>query len=211
MIWTSSGCAVSVSPRTNSRTDRALRLTVVALSRGSAKYNIRRATAAGRSRRMRSPTLSEPSKIDPTGMKPKRWWRATAARPADAMQPQLLQSGAPPNWHGVIFVVRSAEIGRRRAREDALVGRVGRRRRRPRAALRASAASDSAAAAPCRSATTRSRSIGREPLVGHLADLRRVQAHPDLVDFRLRRPELQELFEIARAVRPAGASPCSAP
>ena len=26
------------------------------------------------------------------------------------MQPQLLQSGAPPNWHGVIFVVKSAEI-----------------------------------------------------------------------------------------------------
>ena len=26
------------------------------------------------------------------------------------MQPQFSQSGAPPNWHGVIFVVRSAEI-----------------------------------------------------------------------------------------------------
>ena len=26
------------------------------------------------------------------------------------MQPQLLQSGLPPNWHGVIFVVRSAEM-----------------------------------------------------------------------------------------------------
>ena len=26
------------------------------------------------------------------------------------MQPQLVQSGAPPNWHGVIRVVRSAEI-----------------------------------------------------------------------------------------------------
>ena len=25
------------------------------------------------------------------------------------MQPQLLQSGVPPNWHGVIFVFRSAE------------------------------------------------------------------------------------------------------
>ena len=30
--------------------------------------------------------------------------------PADARQPQLLQSGAPPNWHGVIFVVKSAEM-----------------------------------------------------------------------------------------------------
>ena len=43
-------------------------------------------------------------------MTPSSWCRATAARPADAMQPQLLQSGAPPNWHGVICVVRSAEI-----------------------------------------------------------------------------------------------------
>ena len=43
-------------------------------------------------------------------MTPRSWCRPTAARPADARQPQLLQSGAPPNWHGVILVVRSAEI-----------------------------------------------------------------------------------------------------
>ena len=43
-------------------------------------------------------------------MKPNSWCRATAASPAEAMQPQLLQSGVPPNWHGVIRVVRSAEI-----------------------------------------------------------------------------------------------------
>src|SRR5260221_560545 len=43
-------------------------------------------------------------------MKPQIWCRPTAARPADAMQPQFSQSGAPPNWHGVIFVVKSAEI-----------------------------------------------------------------------------------------------------
>ena len=49
-------------------------------------------------------------KIDPTGMNPHTWWRATAARPAEATHPQLLQSGAPPNWQGVILVVRSAEI-----------------------------------------------------------------------------------------------------
>ena len=68
------------------------------------------ASPIGRSRRIFSPTFSEPLKIRPTGMKPKIWWRATAARPADAMQPQFSQSGAPPNWHGVIFVVRSAEM-----------------------------------------------------------------------------------------------------
>ena len=43
-------------------------------------------------------------------MNPNTRCRATAVRPADAMQPQFPQSGAPPNWHGVILVVRSAEI-----------------------------------------------------------------------------------------------------
>ena len=33
-----------------------------------------------------------------------------APRPAEAMHPQLLQSGAPPHWQGVIRVVKSAEI-----------------------------------------------------------------------------------------------------
>jgi len=41
---------------------------------------------------MRSPICSEPAKIDPTGITPKSWWRATAARPAEAMHPQLEQS-----------------------------------------------------------------------------------------------------------------------
>lgn len=30
--------------------------------------------------------------------------------PLDAMHPHELQSGFPPNWQGVIFVFRSAEI-----------------------------------------------------------------------------------------------------
>ena len=51
----------------------------------------------GRIRRICSPTFSDPLKSFPTGMKPKSWWRATAAKPADAMHPQLLQSGVPPN------------------------------------------------------------------------------------------------------------------
>ena len=36
-------------------------------------------------------------------------WRPTAVRAADAMQPQLLQSGVPPNWQGVIGRCRSAD------------------------------------------------------------------------------------------------------
>jgi hypothetical protein len=48
-------------------------------------------------RRICSPTFTEPLKIDPTGMKPKSRCRPTAASPAEAMHPQLLQSGVPPN------------------------------------------------------------------------------------------------------------------
>src|ERR1700730_1018620 len=60
-------------------------------------------------RRIRSPTFIDPSNIDPTGTNPKIGGRPPAVSPADARQPQLLQSGAPPNWHGVIFVVKSAD------------------------------------------------------------------------------------------------------
>ena len=66
--------------------------------------------STSRRRRMRSPTFIEPLKIEPTGITPSRWWRATAARPAEAMQPQFEQSGAPPNWQGVMSVFRSAEM-----------------------------------------------------------------------------------------------------
>jgi hypothetical protein len=31
------------------------------------------------------------------------------ARPIEAMHPQEAQSGLPPNWHGVIFVCKSAD------------------------------------------------------------------------------------------------------
>jgi hypothetical protein len=31
------------------------------------------------------------------------------AKPMDAMHPHDAQSGFPPNWHGVIFVLRSAD------------------------------------------------------------------------------------------------------
>ena len=56
------------------------------------------------------PPATDPEKIAPTGTTPQSLWRATAARPADATHPQLLQSGEPPNWHGSMRVVRSAEI-----------------------------------------------------------------------------------------------------
>src|SRR5581483_6612951 len=41
---------------------------------------------------------------------------------------------------------------------------------------------------------------GTKPLLRHFADLRRVEAVPDLFDFRPRGPELQELLEVAVAI-----------
>jgi hypothetical protein len=43
-------------------------------------------------------------------MKPKTRYLAMAASPTEAVHPQLLQSGMPPNWQGEIFVVKSAEM-----------------------------------------------------------------------------------------------------
>jgi hypothetical protein len=45
----------------------------------------------------------------PTESIPPNLWAAMAARPIDAMHPHDEQSGFPPNWHGVIFVSRSAD------------------------------------------------------------------------------------------------------
>ena len=63
-----------------------------------------------RRRRIISPTATDPVKIAPTGTNPQSLWFATAARPADATQPQFAQSGVPPNWHGSMRVVKSADI-----------------------------------------------------------------------------------------------------
>ena len=52
---------------------------------------------------------NDPRKIWLTGITPLILWRPMASRPADAMQPQLRQSGLPPNWHGVTVVVKSDE------------------------------------------------------------------------------------------------------
>ena len=124
----------------------------------------------------------------------------TAARPADAMQPQLRQSGVPPNWHGVIWSSRSAEMRRRRPREHALVGRRGRVRVHLDHAFGISSFGIARAAAPCRSATTRSRSAGRSRLGRQLADLRRVEADPDLARLVAGRPEAAGTPRGSRAV-----------
>ena len=57
-----------------------------------------------------SPIFNEALKTGPTGIKPPNLWAATAAKPIEAMHPQELQFGLPPNWQGVILVLRSAEI-----------------------------------------------------------------------------------------------------
>jgi hypothetical protein len=55
------------------------------------------------------PIRSDCSKIAPTRRPPGSRCRATASSPADAMQPQLEQSGLPPNWHGEMCRSKSAE------------------------------------------------------------------------------------------------------
>jgi hypothetical protein len=45
----------------------------------------------------------------PTESIPPNLWAAMDAKPIDAMHPHDEQSGFPPNWHGVIFVSRSAD------------------------------------------------------------------------------------------------------
>ena len=56
-----------------------------------------------------SPTRKDASISVLTRNPPGSWWRPTAASPADAAHLHWLQSGAPPNWHGLILVSKSAE------------------------------------------------------------------------------------------------------
>ena len=51
----------------------------------------------------------EALKIVPTGRKPPNLCAAMDAKPMEAKHPHEAQSGFPPNWHGVIFVCRSAD------------------------------------------------------------------------------------------------------
>jgi hypothetical protein len=48
-------------------------------------------------------------KMVPTESIPPNLCAATEAKPIDAMHPQDAQLGFPPNWHGVIFVSKSAD------------------------------------------------------------------------------------------------------
>lgn len=56
------------------------------------------------------PTRSDAMKTCPAVRGPATRWCPTAANAIDAMQPHCAQSGLPPNWHGVILVIRSAEM-----------------------------------------------------------------------------------------------------
>src|SRR5271154_1293088 len=55
------------------------------------------------------PILWEDLKIVPTASIPPSLCAPIEANPMDAIHPQAAQSGLPPNWHGVIFVSRSAD------------------------------------------------------------------------------------------------------
>src|SRR5258705_9450606 len=48
-------------------------------------------------------------KMVPAESIPANLCEAMEAKPMDATHPQDAQSGFPPNWHGVIFVLRSAD------------------------------------------------------------------------------------------------------
>ena len=54
------------------------------------------------------PIFIDVLKIAPMGIIPPSLCAATAARPMEATHPHDEQSGFPPYWHGVTFVLRSA-------------------------------------------------------------------------------------------------------
>ena len=154
----------------------------------------------GAERRTCSPTCTDPVKIDPDRDEAEQF---DGARPRPGRPRRCSRSSrsraSPPNWHGVMRVVRSAEMRRRRAAKthssgdcgrvgvdvDQALGRLELRIAQPQ---RHQVGDDALAVG------------GRQPFVRDLADLRRVEADPDLPRLRLRRPEPQELFEIARPV-----------
>ena len=91
---------------------------------------------------------------------------------------------SPPNWHGVILCRQVRRDRRGRAREDAVVGRRGGSRTTSSMLLVASAASGSASRSAIRSRDDALAIDRPQPLGRHLADLRRVEAHPDLLASR---------------------------
>ena len=101
------------SPRTNSRTDRARRLSLsgdVACS-----HSVYQAAGLGSpiGRNRARPTARQPSATSRRSrrraVRPAAGGELTASSPADAMQPQFEQSGVPPNWHGRDLAL---EVGR---------------------------------------------------------------------------------------------------
>ena len=58
---------------------------------------------------MRSPNRREAEKTELICTKPPNLYFANDAKPAEAMQPHSEQTGRPPNWQGVIGVVKSEE------------------------------------------------------------------------------------------------------
>ena len=122
-----------------------------------------------------------------------------APRPADAMHPQLAQSGVPPNWHGVMPRLQVGRDGVRHPREDAVVGR-GRRL--------GVDVDHPARHLDLGEGLAQGEQFGHHPrpilgpeLFGRfLADLRRVEAEPDLPRVRLLRPERRELTQVPVAL-----------
>ena len=168
-ICTRSGCAVCVRPRRNLRTDRALRLIVVAIA-------IRRATP-----RAQTPHLLAD------------FHRAGENRPDRDEAPQLVpRDGRQPRRRhaaAVAAVGRAAELARRDLRRQ--IGRHGHRRSREHALVRRRGRLGVNVEQPwapralvphtqCQQVGHHALAIWREPLRRDLADLRRVQAHPDL-------------------------------
>src|SRR5262249_2786326 len=56
-----------------------------------------------------APSFLEREKMADTGIRPPNLYFPIEAKPAEAIQPHSLQTGCPPNWQGVIRLVKSAE------------------------------------------------------------------------------------------------------
>src|ERR1041385_3787895 len=192
MIWTRSGCDVCTSPRTNSRTERAFRL----MMDGNATILASR-DALGRAEALDALADLERAVED----------RSDRDEPEELM-PRDGREARRRDAAALRAVGRAAELARRdargevggdrlgRLREDAVVRRLRRLRVDFDEPLRQR---ELRVPHPQRQQILDDRdAIGRtEPLRGHLADLRRVEADPDFLDLGPRRPELEELLDVS--------------
>ena len=129
-------------------------------------------------------------------MPPGRRWRAIASKLADAMHPQLEQSGLPPNWQGR-SVAGICGQALRRPRKRAL----GRRSGRPGVGLQGTIEHLElwyGRTQPPQFIDDPLSIQRREALFREFSPLWRVQAHPEHAGVDVRLPEPQELFEVAR-------------